>query len=97
MVKGSRKTTQHDNVLLEDIGRDVKKIAEGHKTLNQQIDRIAGALREEIKQLDQKIDLYIRGLRKEVTERMDAGFAENQSSIAALVSRFDAHEQAHLN
>ena len=96
MVKGSGKE-QPEDVLVEEVRREVQKIAEGHKTLNQQIDRVAGELREEIKQLDQKLDLYIRGLRKEIVERMDVGFAENRSSIAALVLRFDAHEQAHLN
>ncbi len=99
MVKGSRKT---GNVLLEDIGRDVQKIAEGHKTLGQKMDRIEAALGGEIRRLDGKIDLYMRGLRKELIERTDTlsarmneGFNLTQGRFDGLVARFDAHERAH--
>ena len=84
-------------ILLEQIRSEVHVVADGHKTINQKLDRIETELKGEIHRLDGRVDFYMRELRKELTERMDVGFTENRTSIAALVSRFDAHEQAHLN
>jgi len=54
-------------ILLEQIRWEVHVVADGHKTLNQQMERFAGELHGEITQLNQKMDLYLRGLREELS------------------------------
>ena len=53
--------------LLEQIRSEVHVVADGHKTLNQQMERFAGELQGEMRQLNQKMDLYLRGLREELS------------------------------
>jgi len=54
-------------VLLEEIRWEVHVVADGHKTLNQQMERFVGELQGEMRQLNQKMDLYLRGLREELS------------------------------
>lgn len=97
MVKESRKK-QQGNVLLEDIGRDIQRIAEGHKTLSQKMDRIEVGLSGEIRRLDEKVDLYMRELRKELVERADAlavRMDEGFGHIAAAMGDASKQLQEH--
>ena len=61
--EGSRKF----RVLLEEIRWEVHVVADGHKTLSQQMERSAGELQGEMRQLNSKMDLYLRGLREELS------------------------------
>ncbi len=81
MERKARKR-QQKMVLVEQFRHELKLVREGHKLLNQKVDR-----------LDQKID-RIEG---SLIARMDAGFAEVVKVVSEFATRLDVHERAHVS
>jgi len=56
--------------LLEDLNRKMDLLIEGHRTLDQKIDRIADGLRQEVHQMRDGLKEEVRKTREELTEEI---------------------------
>lgn len=109
MVKGAR-SKQQENVLVEEVRREVRKIAEGHKTLNQKIDRVEAELKGEIHRLEEKLDLFTHEIigrtdslecrLDTLTKKMDGlskQMNEGFAQITKLLTEFEKQLQHHVH
>ena len=83
-------STREQNVLLEEINKNVKSVAEGHSILDRKIDKIGSELTQKIdaaaSELNLKVDKIDSELREVKSElnSVTAAVMDNSSAIKAL-------------
>ena len=94
--KGVSSEERRAEVLLEKIGSNVQTVLEGHTGL---VERL-GQLEKQVDARHADLKRFMKyGFEKvwEDFEGVDARFAEVNSRLDALTSRFDVHEKAHAS
>ena len=86
MVKGFG-SKREENVLVEEVRHKLQVVAEGHKTLDQKMDRVAAEVKGGIGDLDRKIDRVAQTL----IQRMDEGFGHMAAAMGDVSKQLQEH------
>ena len=81
-------------VLVEDLGTEIRRVAEGHSTLQQQMDQLRQDLTVRIDSLENQMNLNFRDVFQRL-DRVEQELAQVKQAVFETSKRVEIHEKAH--